>query len=216
MKKLLGLCVVAGLIVGSMGVPAEAAKKKKKKKKPVPVATPVNFYLRDTADDDCAEASQVLSTIDAPDEENCSFLTNGLPNEVLHAAGQEVFSNLYNAADGIPLVLDATKDATADLTVLSFTAQGVPVGGGALTIDVTVTGTIAGEPKEIAQGSGSVVVSPATPKAPVKIALKPDAALNGAQVADLQVTTTARGVGVLAGWISLDDPASFVTIPTLR
>ena len=48
-----------------------------------------------------------------------------------------------------------------------------------------------------------------------KVELTPDAALAGKTIESLVLTTTTRGVNVLT-YYDLEDPASFIVIPTFK
>ena len=101
--------------------------------------------------------------------------------------------------------------------VLSF--QGDPavpayLSAGEATLEVTLAGTSGGEPKVIGTASNSYQVTPDKGSYTVDFEISPDSALNKAAFTTLELTTTVRGPTVLHGFYELDDPASFITVPT--
>lgn len=219
-KKLVVVGLVAGLIVGSLGVSAEA--KKKKKKKPVP--TPVNFYLQRVPEGSCAEeASFSLSVEPGEDNGACGDLLFGAPTEIGHQAGDDQFFTTpyrFPAADGVPFVLDATKPLTGTIAVYSTTqAQGVPfpgpAGAGQTTLEVLVTGTSNGEAVEIGNAEVTYDVTPNSHPDPVSFEITLDETLNKATFTTLELTLWNRGTSVFHGHYGTGEQ-SFITVPTIK
>ncbi len=218
MRRLIASALAIIVVGGIVAAPAVA--KKKKKKAPAATSIPLNFYLRDEVagcDDD-----PFLSVVDGPDERACSYATNGIPNEAATMAGEDPDAYTFATRDGLPFVLDAAKEITTDFTLRPYqpnaagTYLPVHAGGGQAILDVAVTGTAEGESKVIAEGSANFTNHPASPMANVKMNLKPDAALDKLEFTTLEITVAVRGYAVMTGWIVLDDPASFFTVPTLK
>lgn len=221
MKRLIAVVVLGGLLGGIGFAPATAKKKPKPKRKPKIVAKDVNYYLRraDCGGDDDAIS---LSIVDGPDGgSGCGSAFAGAPNELLIQSGDSPSSYIWPAVDGIPLTLNTAKDVTGEITVQSF--SGSPTlpappytSAGQATLVVNLTGTAAGEsePKAIGTASNTYIVTPDTGSYTTEFTITPDKALEKAVFTELQLETYVRGATALHGFFELDDPASFITIPT--
>ncbi|MDQ3954906.1 MAG: hypothetical protein M3285_05080 [Actinomycetota bacterium] len=216
-KKLLVLGLVAGLIVGSLGVAAEA----KKKKKPVP--TPVSFYIQKVAEGDCTEEGTLFLSV-TPGEDNgtCGSQYYGAPTEAASQAGEDHFftdPKRMAAVDGVPFVLDATKTLTGTITVKSANSLSgttlTQLGAGQSTLEVLVTGTSNGEAVELGNAEVTYDVMPGANPEPVSFEITLDEALNKAKFTTLELTLWNRGASVVHGWYASGDQ-SFITVPTLK
>lgn len=228
MKKIVILGLILGLVAGSMSAPAAAAKKKKKKPV-VPVQTDVSYFLHRNT---CGEAGDVtsMSTVDEEDGgDGCGALEAGALTEAYLTSGQTPPSTpagstgpdtvVWPATDGIPLVLDATKDVRGEITLQSFrgvTENPTGVSAGQSKLIIVLTGTVDGAVKKIGEATAEYLVTPDKHTYTVAFTMKPDAALDKATLTTLELNTTLRGTSVLNGFYSLEDPASFITVPTLK
>ena len=218
-KQIVALALVGGLIFGSVGV-AEAAKKKKKKKKKKPpvvkiVPTPVQFNFHRVKDGPCAEdASFSLSIKPHVDNGACGNLAFGAPMEVLIPAGQDGgFEYIYAASDGVPFVLDATKEVVGKIGVRTIPTQGQFVGGGQTTLEFFVNATIDGTDKLLGTVSKTYLHLPGTAETVVDYNFKLDAALDKKTVTALSISLRNRGASLLHGYYST--ATSYITMPTL-
>ncbi|MFN2594875.1 MAG: hypothetical protein ABR579_08315 [Actinomycetota bacterium] len=231
MKKAIITALVLGLIAGSIAAPAYA-KKPKKHKKPPPVATPVpvdaNYYLHQNTCGDAAGDQTTMSTTDDTDAgTGCGAAEAGIITEIYEQTGVTPPDNpvqnsgpdttTWTATDGIPFVLDGSKEIKGKIAISDFCC-GDPVGAsaGQATFVATVSGTTNGEVKEIGTATVSYLVTPNQYTTIVDFSIKPDASLDKASFTTLSLATTIRGETVLHGWYSLDDPSSFITVPTLQ
>ena len=219
-KKLVVLGLVAGLIVGSLGVSAEA-KKKKKKKKPVP--TPVSFYIQKVKDGVCTEEGTLFLSV-TPGEDNgtCGNQWYGAPYQAASEVGEGAFfANPYRmvAADGVPFVLDATKTLTGTITVKSANSLGGQaldeMGAGESTLVALVTGTSNGEAVELGSAEVTYSVTPGENPEPVSFEITLDKALDKATFTTLELSLETRGASVLHGWYASGNQ-SFITVPTIK
>lgn len=214
MKRIIGFTLILGLIAGSLAAPAMA--KKKKPRKPAAVQVDQKFFVRR---DDCAGDADNphLSITDGPDGGNgCGGTVDGLPNEVIGQVDVPA-TETFPATDGVPFVLDASKDITGSLTYDAFhgdSTNPVGLGAGVHDVEILLTGTAAGSSVEVGTASGTYTATPGTDQYTVTFTIKPDAALDKASFETLELTTTVHGAGFFAQFLELDDPASFVTIPT--
>ena len=231
MRKLLVLGLVAGLAVSLIG-PADAAKRKKKKKPPVVVApapVDVNYYLHRDKCEDSSDATTLSTGDDADGGDGCGAVESGVLTELYIASGVTPPSTpagstgpdtvVWEATDGIPLVLDATKDVRGEITMLSFkglSQNPAAISAGQTKLHILVSGTTDGAVKTIGEATAEYLVTPDKSSYTVEFSIKPDAALDKATFTTLELTTTVRGTSVLNGFYSLEDPASFVTVPTLK
>ena len=219
MKRMIAVIVLGGLLGGIGFAPATAKKKPKKKPKPKIVAKDVNYYLRraDCGGDDDAIS---LSIVDGPDGgSGCGSAFAGAPNEVFVQTGDPPSSYLWPAIDGVPFTMNAAKPITGEITVQSF--SGSPTlpappytSAGQATLVVNLSGTTGGESKVIGTASNTYVVTPDTGSYTTEFTMTPDKALEKAVFTELQLETYVRGTTVLHGFFELDDPASFITVPT--
>lgn len=217
MKKTLIALLVMGLVAGSLVAPAAAKKKKKKK----PVAVEQTFYLRDL--DGCDTSENQLSLTDAPDA-GCWYLDSGAPYEAIVQAGLATAADLgqtWTTMDGTPFKLDPSKPITGEISsasgecVVADPCSPVMVGGGQAVLDVVVTATIDGEPKEVGTYTETFVVAPGSGHTS-KIEVPIDPALAGQTVDSLSVLTYLHGAAVGHGAIELDDPSSFILVPSFK
>ena len=207
MKRLIALVLVLGLVGGYVGATGAMAKKKKKKK-PVPVAA--TYFLRD---DNACESPNYLSKEDGPDE-GCAQTDSMLNEALINQAGlfeEELVADVFEARDGVPFVLDATKALTGEVTTYSIDDLGV----GQAEIDITVTGVSGGEQIVLGEQTDTFVVTPAEPNHTMELNLELDDALNKKKFESLTVTFYPHGWAAFHSGVQLDDPASFITLPTL-
>ena len=222
MRRFVAVSLALGIVVGSLAAPAVAAKKKKKKA-PAPVAVEQQFFLRNTAGG-CAPEALILLLSDGPDESTCGDHAGGLGNEVfINAFGEPCEPTaqygcgnvVYSAAEGLPLTLDASKEIKGMIAVGAWASgSGVGNGAGQTTLVITVKGVK--DDEEIVLGSAEVTytVTPAQNIYEHEFALKLDPALDKAQLTGLVIDLHNRGVSVEHSWYSLDDPASYLTVPS--
>jgi len=215
MRKLLVLGLVAGLIFNLMG-PVQAGKKKKKKKKPVAVEQ--QFFLHDNACDE----ENTLSLQDGPDN-SCWYVDTGPAYTAFEQAGlltREDLGQSWSAIEAVPLTLDTSKPITGEISTSSgkCLVDGAPcspagLGAGQATLEVYIFGEKDGEEIELGTFAEDFVIAPGDVHTST-IEIEIDAALEKAQLATLRVLTFLHGAAVGHGVIELEDPASFVTIPS--
>jgi hypothetical protein len=205
MKKTFAVMMALGLLAGALIAPADAARKKKKK---VPsVAAEAKFFMH--WDDDGAGGCAGMVHMDLEDKPDpgsgCEFVAQPA-NEVLIATGQGL-SRDWPASAGLPLVLDASRKIVGEISIRGAAGRG--------TVDVVLSGTVGDESVELGTASApfQVVASGQTGAAIASFEIQPDAALNMKSLTSLNLNTMVRGV-TAATYIDLDNPPSFVTIPS--
>lgn len=220
--------VIAGLILslvaGAFAAPAVAAKKKKKKK-PAVVQVDQKYYMRRDACGTDADNPR-LSLLDGPDGA-CWFSDAGILYELIATAAENgapldasILWEPYPAEDGVPFVLDAAKPITGEITlyggdcVIDPACSPVGLSAGEATFRIRVVATIAGEDKELGTHEETFTTTPGSTHT-VKMEVKVDPELQGALVEDFRVEVFRGGTAYGPGGIEYDEPASFVTVPTL-
>lgn len=163
-----------------------------------------------------------LSVDDYPDGgNNTGIIYDGAPNEVLLATGlQEPKSTSFPTVDGVPLRVDASSPITGVIAIGVFQivvdTVGVPVGGGAATLELKLEGELAsGRKMTIGEQQIEYLVTPAQNTYPLDVNIQPGKSSHGKRFSSLTLTTLVRGPSVMTGFFELDDPASFIEIPSL-
>ena len=225
-RQLVALALVAGLATSSLTVADAATRKKRKVVKFVPGES--TFYLSHTPDSTCGdEGSIFLSTTATEGTSSCGHLFYGVIREVLIQTGQEgaldaaelsPHAVTYPASDGVPFLIDASKEISGEVVVKSRSAsvqgQSLSAGAGESELVAVLTGTAKGEPVTIAETSVEYTVEPnSTPT--VEFTLEPDAALSKTKFTSLELTLSNRGASVAHGFYSTAGD-SFFTVPTLK
>ena len=211
-KKLVALMLVGGMVFGGVTV-ADAKKKKKKPRKVVKeVPTPVTLFMRQTAAA-CSESHEALLLEPSTEDLEC-WPTDNFFQEIAKALSPTLydgyFFNDYVAEAGVPFVLDATQPAAGKITIRSWNGAGA----GMAELQVILLGTSGGEEKTLGSYATEYQAEP-NGKYTFDYEIDVDDALNKQNFESLTLRTIAHGVAVNHGIIELNDPASFVTIPTI-
>lgn len=229
MRKTIVVVLSLALTVGAIAAPA-GAKKKKPKTPPAtgPVQADQTFYLRNETTGCTSDALQ-LSVVSGTDTANCGSTWAGPANEVVVRAFGDVcpasipanpatrFCPItYTAVDGLPFVLDATKEIKGLLGVSMWCCGGTPQpvgnGVGPITVTVRVKGIIGGEEKLIGATDVTFTALPNQRVYEVEYTIKPDAALDKATVEGLQFSAFNRGASPMTGHYTTEAPDSAFTI----
>lgn len=214
MKRFVALALVVGLVGGYMGATDALAKKKKL------VPKDVKFFLRD---DNVCEDPNFLSIEDGEDQgcwQSDSFL-----NEVFidnaGLFGPELVAQSFETRDGVPLTLDATKAVTGEISTYSgscidasIPCSPVGVGAGQATIDITLTATVGGTETLLGEQSETFTVVPGGPNT-FDLDIELDDALNKKKFDSLKLMIYPHGVALFHSGVEMENPASFITVPTL-
>lgn len=214
-RRLITLMVVLGLIAGALAGPAVA---KKKKKKPALVQVDQPMFLRGDA---CDAEARALSLEDNADAE-CIYTRAGLVYDTIpETAPAPVGANPWQswpAVDGVPFKLDATKPVTGEIYVKGlFPLVGDYPGFSAGQVKVTVrlVGESGGEEVELGEFVDEYTVTPGSDAYMSEVEIAPDAALHKADFTSLTLHTRIGGASVGHGVYKLNDPSSFIKVPTL-
>lgn len=217
-KKLIALALLGGMIAGSLSMADAATRKKRKIVKYIPQDR--TFFLRR---DDCGTETDNphLSVIDDVDGgTGCGSAGAGLPEEVIiNADGAPIFQSVFPALDGVPALLDATKDIEGAITVQSYQGDSANPGGlsaGQANMEILLTGTVGQETVTLGSASEEYLVTPDKNSYVVEFTLDVDDALNKKKLTSLELTLVQRGATLMHGFVELDDPASSFTIGTLK
>ena len=226
MKKTIVIALIAALIGSAFAMaPAAAKKKKKKKKKVAIVQVDQKFFLRRDACGTDADNTR-LSLQDGADA-GCWFVDSGIAYEAIYQAaanGAPLTSDPlwepYPAADGVPLVLDAAKPLTGEVTfyggscVVDPACSPAGLAAGQATVRIRAIATIAGEDKELGTFEESFAITPGSTHTS-EIEMEMDPSLQGVTLEGVRIEIFKGGAAYGPGGVEYDDPASFVTIPAL-
>lgn len=229
MKRFLAVVLAGALVAGFVGATPAIGKKKKPKKKLVPVEA--KYFLRDS--DGCDTGVGQLSLQDGEDT-GCWYVDNGAVNDAYIAGDlltREDLEQTFVAADGVPFTLDATKHVTGEIytaggncVVGTYTGPGGPITppcspaqlkGGNVTLEVVVQGTTGGTETVLGTFTEEFTVKPGDPTHKSAVDITLESALNKLNFETLEVAAFIHGNSVGNGIIELDDPASFINVPTL-
>lgn len=217
MRKVLALVLASVLVLSVVSVAQAGKKKKKKKKKPALVSVEQQMFLRGDA---CDADARALSLTDAADAE-CIYTRAGLVYDTIpESAPAPVGSNpnhTWPAVDGIPLKLDASKPITGEIYTMGlFPLVGdyPGISAGSVRLTVTVVGESGGEEKTIGEFVDEFTVLPGDAAHASMVEIVPEADLDKSEFTSLTLITRIGGNSVGHGVYKLDDPSSFITVPT--
>jgi hypothetical protein len=161
------------------------------------------LFLRDA--DGCDSNKNSLSVKNGPDK-GCRKI-NQNPTQVWSAVG------------GTRFKLDASRPITGDVTTAGgecVSEAGCLLAGlwlGEAQVDIIVLGTIGGKERRLGAHTETFFVAPGdTHTSQVKIKL--DSAPAKARVASLKILTRLHGAAIGHDVVVLEDPASFIQVPT--
>ena len=222
-KRLIAVALIGGLIAGGITTAEAKKKRKKKKKKPVPVQVDTTYFLRADSAESVDAANLHLSIEDGADAGNgYGWAEYGAWNEAFGNAGQDdlVLKDIWPATDGLPLKLDASKKAAGTLYLSSWnpgSAAGQTASPpGRPTLDVELTGDVGGETISLGTASVTYDLSPTSAQYEVKFEIELADELDKKQLTALTMTVTQRGAAQQHGSYELDDPASFLVVPSWK
>lgn len=217
-KRRLATLLALGLVAGALVAPAEAAKKKKPKK-PVPALVQVDqqMFLRGDA---CAVDARALSLVDNADAE-CIYTRAGILYDTIpESAPAPVGANPWQSwpgIDGVPFKLDATKPVTGEIYtqgLFPLVGDYPGISAGAVKLTVKLVGETGGEEKVIGEFSEEFTVMPGDSAHLSTVSITPAAELEGLEFSSLTLMTRLGGASAGHGVIKLDDPSSFLKVPT--
>jgi hypothetical protein len=211
-KKTIAVALALGLIGGAMMGSAEAAKRKKK-----PVQVDQQMFL---VGDGCDADVRGISLTDTADVHTCAYFEGGALAEfgepALSAAGRAVWIE-WPALDGVPLKLDTSKPITGEIYThgifpLVGDFPGVAAGNAKLTVQLV--GETGGEEKVIGEFVEEFLATPSPTPHLSNVEITPDAALSGVEFTTLRLRTRIGGASAGQVFYKLDNPNSFISIPT--
>ncbi len=211
MKRVIGLALVAGLIAAHMGSSSAATRV---------VAKSSKFYLRD---DNGCENPNYLSKKNGRDT-GCWQLDSFLNEPVIDQAGlldRDQIADHFEARDGVPLILNAKKDITGNIATYSGSCVDptvpcapVGVGAGQAEVDIIVRAWVGGGEVVVGEQNASFVVVPGGPHE-TEVELDVPDALHKKKVSALRVSVYFHGAAAFHSGVEMDNPASFITVPTV-
>ena len=173
-----------------------------------PIPAQETFYLRGSG---CgATESFWLSTTTGTDEYDGCGTIGGLPiNEVLYQTGGA--PSTFSAQDGVPVMIDASRDVTGTIRAESWTGAGTP-GVGQVVVEVSLTGsTDSGD--SFVLGSGTFeAVNAAKDGVQFPFTFNLADELQGAQLSDLTISVEVHGANWNSSNLGLEGDSKF-TLP---
>jgi hypothetical protein len=203
-RRTIAVVMAAGLIAGLMAAPADA---QRRRQQPRPVD--LQYFVRAP---ECDQAAFHLS-FQAGEDVGCGVLESGIGHEVLIATGTDPreLGHNFPAQDGLPLILDTSKEITGEITTRNFNQAGA----GVATVEITVFGTSNGEEIEIGTHSETFPVAPTLAQTH-ELEIEIDSDLRGVRIQDLSLQVLIRGASVGHAVVEMNDPTSTLTVPVLR
>ena len=177
-----------------------------------PAAATTRFYLRRDA---CGTSSDnphlsVVSGTDAGD--GC-----GLTLTSFVGAGGTVDQGAsvdYPSSDGMPLALDTSRAVTGTIDLESLGVAGpVAAGAGLLTVTVDLEALDRGAGVPVGSDSETVLLTPAQTDYPVPFSIRPNGALDQADLSGLDLRVHVSGPFVFSGFVG-DSGKSWVDVPS--
>lgn len=220
MRKTIAALLIGGLVVGAIAAPAVAKKPKKKPPKSTVNQVDEKLYLRDS--DGCDTNVNQLSTQDG-DDTGCWYVDTAAydAEAATGVVTDKDLSGEWDTIDGVPFVLDGSKTVTGEITTTggSCVTSATPcspatISAGPANLDVTLVGEVGGDEKTIGTYSDSYTATPGSSHTS-KVEIKIDPSLAGQTITNLKLFTFLHGPAVFQGTVVLDNPASFISVPTL-
>lgn len=216
-RRIVAISLAVALVGVGLALPAQAAKKKRKPKKPAVVQVEQQMFLRGEA---CTADARALSLTDNADSE-CIYTRSGLIYDTIpETAPAPVGSNPWHtwpATDGVPFKLDTTKPVGGEIFVkgafpLVGDYPGISAGNVKLTIKLV--GEAGGEEVVIGEFVDEYTVKPGDGAHASAVEIQPDAALEGVEFSSLTLHTRIGGPSVGHAVYQLNNPSSYITVPT--
>lgn len=170
------------------------------------------FFLNSTGCGADQGPTTLSTTIAADDSDGCGTI-GGLPfNEVLAQAEVDI-AEAYGTVDGMPLTLDASRDAEGVIAVQSWAPPGPSLGQVVVEVSLEGNGT---DKKFVALGGDrtEVVVAGAASQVDVPFSIDLPASAQGRELRSLTLSVTIRGINVNGSARRLEGDSS-LTVPTL-
>jgi len=182
-----------------------------------PTPADTKLYLRQNV---CSNATtdvrSLAPTFSNADVANCGYTGTTTPmNEVFYTVdGAPALVLDYSLQEQfLPVTLDTSKAITGNLRLSTFNANGVGVGIGMTTIDVTVRGTIDGAEQSIGSTSVTYQQLPGPVTKDAAFSITPNASFDKKDATSLTFDFHIHGVNVQHGWLFFRG-LSHVTVPS--
>lgn len=170
------------------------------------------FFLRGEG---CgATEALYLSTTTGPDGYDGCGGIGGVPfNEIFHQSGQADPAKTFASINGMPAIVDASRDITGQIRGETWT--GTPGGVGQVVVDVNIYGINTAN-KMVALGSASeeTIATPQNTGVNVEFTIDVPDAAEGVELKDLVIEAAVRGVNLNNSNLGLEGDSHF-TLPIL-
>jgi hypothetical protein len=155
----------------------------------VPQPSERAFYVRRTS----CNTDQRLSTQRGGETASCAETMSLTP-----VAEENAVGTTYDAENGVPLTLDASRPITGVVSVVSYAGQsGAGTGAGMTTIDITLTGGN----QTLGSTTVSYTATPAQYQYNTAWTIQPAATLDKKDLSSLQLLIKVRGRNVMHGFV---------------
>jgi hypothetical protein len=166
--------------------------------------TTTKFYLRRDGCGTSADNPHLSVTAGNPDAGDGCGIIGG--QGITGAGAPGLTATDYPTADGMPIVLDASKTITGTLDINSD-LDGV----GQMTIDFTLEALVNGEGIVVGTDSETITVDPTTSEYTVPFSVTPAASLDKANLSGLDLHVNESGPYVGSGYVGLSGK-SYLTV----
>jgi hypothetical protein len=166
--------------------------------------TSTKFYLRRDGCGTSADNPHLSVTSGTDAGEGCGFVGG---SGFLSEASKTLFSVDYPSIDGMPLVLDSSRDLTGTLDLQNDVA-----GTGQVTLDSTAEALVNGEGIIVGTDTETVLVTPAQSDYPVTFHITPTAALDKKSLSGIDLNVYLHGAYADSGYIG-NSGKSWLTVP---
>ncbi|HWH27941.1 MAG TPA: hypothetical protein VNU26_03090 [Mycobacteriales bacterium] len=186
----------------------------------VPVEDTTTFFLRSNGCGATQESGRLSTESGAPEQDTsdgCGFIGGPPLDEIFYQLDGAPFTvNDFTTENGVPLVVDASRDVSGVIATQSWTGTG---GIGEVVVDIEMFGTRIGSngrPQSVELGSGTFSTTALPTETVYEVAFTLDLpdALQGTELQSITLTYAPRG----ANWnaqAAKYNGSSFVDVPTI-
>lgn len=167
-----------------------------------PEASELQFFVRRTG---CTDDKR-LSVEQGAETSGCAEANSHTPaNEITRTP------TLFNAADGLPFTLDASRSVQGVVTLTSF-QQPVYAGGGQVIVDISLSGSSGGTAIDLGSTSVNYIAIPSQPPVSTPWTISPPTSADKKDFTSFTLSLTIRGIHITHGYVRPN--GTNLTLPT--